>query len=125
MSPTEGPSDLGAGSFAEESARLLGAFREWVGQTRESTNEAATQGDSATPGDSHAPECTHCPVCQGLALLRGAKPEVAEHLAEALSSLAAAVVALLPKDSAPAERRRPEPAQHIDVVGDDRAGAAG
>ena len=79
------------------------------------------QGDSGSrgPATGHGPECAYCPICQGLALLRGAKPEVAEHLVEALSSLAAAVTALLPRDERTGRRRSPEPAQHIDVSGDD------
>ena len=84
------------GSFAEESARLLLAFREWASRGQEAANSFAAQGDSSSrEGGSHesehGPECAFCPICQGLSMLRGAKPEVAEHLVEALSSLAAAV----------------------------------
>lgn len=127
MSPTEGPPEATLGSFADESARLLGAFREWAARGQEAMSDVAGQPDSPSrAGDApHRSDCAHCPICQGVALLRGAKPEVAEHLTEALSSLAAAVVALLPKDSAPTERRRPEAAQHIDVSGDDRADSVG
>lgn len=125
MTPPDGQPDAATGSFADESTRLLAAFREWAARGRDATNAFAAERDSGSVGgEGHGAECTYCPVCQGLALLRGAKPEVAEHLVEALNSLAAAVAALLPHDSAPAERRSPEPAQHIDVSGDDVAGSA-
>jgi hypothetical protein len=124
VSPAADRPDAASGGFAEESARLIGAFREWAAKSAEATNAPAGQGDSSSE-PSHAPECDYCPICQGAALLRGVKPEVAEHLADAFSALAAAVVALFPKDAAPAERRRPEPAQHIDVSGDDRADSVG
>ena len=125
MTPPDDQPDAPTGSFADESARLLSAFREWAAKSHDAANSAAGERDSgARTGEGHGPECTYCPICQGLALLRGAKPEVAEHLVEALSSLAAAVTALLPHDSAPADRRSPEPAQHIDVSGDDAAGSA-
>jgi hypothetical protein len=124
VSPPEGQPEPPAGTFAEESARLLGAFREWAAKGQQAMNGAAGQADPSSERQ-HGSDCTYCPICQGVALLRGARPEVAEHLTEALSSLAAAVVALLPKDSAPSERRRPEPAQHIDVSGDDRADSVG
>jgi hypothetical protein len=121
----DGQPDAATGSFADESARLLGAFREWAAKGHDAANAfAGERASGSTAAEGHAAECTYCPVCQGLALLRGAKPEVAEHLVEALSSLAAAVAALLPHDSATAERRSPDRAQHIDVSGDDVAGSA-
>jgi hypothetical protein len=111
------------GSFAEESARLVGAFREWASRGQEAANSFAAQRSSPTSAAEQGPECAFCPICQGLALLRGAKPEVAEHLVEALSSLAAAVAALLPgEEAAPASARRPRASaehQHIDVSGDE------
>ena len=115
------------GSLAEESARLLGAFRDWASRGHEAANSFAAQANSADqengPLESeHGPECAFCPICQGLSLLRGAKPEVAEHLAEALSSLVAAAAAMLPREepAAPPRRAR-ESAQHIDVSGDEPA----
>ncbi len=54
-------------------------------------------------------------------MLRGAKPEVAEHLVEALSSLAAAVSAMLPREEPAQPRRSQGSAQHIDVSGDETA----
>jgi hypothetical protein len=116
VSPESNPT----GSFAEESARLLEAFQAWSAKGR------AAASDATQTAAGHSPECGVCPICQGMAVLRGAKPEVVDHLADALSSLAAAVSALLPGGEAgPSERRTAERAEHIDVSGDDSAGAAG
>jgi hypothetical protein len=122
------------GSFAEESARLLAAFQEWAAKGRMAAKDLAGQEDSAgsEPGQTgqpghaaHGPECAICPICQGLALLRGAKPEVVDHVTDALTSLAAAVSSLLSSESEPAEKRTKERVQHIDVFGDEAGGARG
>lgn len=106
----------GHGSFAEESARLLGAFQEWVAQGHQPPAEGSGRA---------GPECGICPICQGLSLLRGVRPEVLEHLSDAVTSLTAALAALLPQEAQAPARRRTERVQHIDVSGDDRADAAG
>ncbi len=89
--------------------------------------DLAAQGDSATDGAAaaHGPECGICPICQGMALIRGARPEVVEHLSDAVTSLAAALAALFPAEAESPARRRQERVQHIDVSGDDVAGTAG
>jgi hypothetical protein len=122
------------GSFAEESARLLAAFQEWAAKGRMAAKDLAGQEDSAgspagKPGQpghtAHGPECAFCPICQGLALLRGAKPEVVDHLTDAMTSLTAAVSSLLSSAAEPAEKRTTERVQHIDVFGDEAGGARG
>jgi hypothetical protein len=125
------------GSFAEESARLLAAFQEWAAKGRMAAKDLAGQEDSAgspsgQPGQAeqpghtaHGPECAFCPICQGLALLRGAKPEVVDHLTDAMTSLAAAVSSLLSPEAEPTEKRTTERVQHIDVFGDEAGGARG
>jgi hypothetical protein len=118
------------GSFAEESARLLGAFQDWVAKGHLAAKDLAAQGDSATSATdggagAHGPECGICPICQGIALVRGARPEVVEHLSDAVTSLAAALAALFPAEAESPARRRQERVQHIDVSGDDVAGTAG
>ena len=50
--------------------------------------------DDAGPA-GQAPECQLCPICAGLAALRGARPEVVEHLAKAGAELLLAARALL------------------------------
>jgi hypothetical protein len=68
-----------------------------------------------------APECQVCPICAGLAALRGARPEVVEHLVKAGAELLLAAKALLDgaaePEAAPAPRRRARPSG--------RGGAAG
>ena len=122
------PTD-GTGSFAEESARLLGAFQEWVAKGHMAAKDLAGQTDSGTEGSAavagHGSTCGICPICQGIALLRGARPEVVEHLSDAMTSLVAAMSALLPTDPEPPARRRQERVQHFDVSGDDLADTAG
>jgi hypothetical protein len=115
------------GSFAEESARLLGAFQEWVAKGHAAAKDLAAQGNPATEGGAPAsgPECGICPICQGIALIRGARPEVVEHLSDAVTAMAAALAALFPAEAEPPARRRQERVQHIDVSGDDVAGTAG
>ncbi len=116
-----------SGGFAEESARLLAAFQEWAASSaRPRPAGAGADGADAEPAgssDRHGPDCALCPICQGLSLLRGARPEVMDHLAEAMTSLAAAVAALLPTEPPASERRAAERVQHIDVTGDEQTGA--
>ncbi len=117
---TSGTAGAPVGSFAEESARLLGAFREWAarGQAAVQDLSGGAAGDAA-----HGPECTYCPICQGIALLRGARPEVVEHLADALGSVSAALGSLLSTEPAGEQRRRGSSVQHIHVTGDDVSAA--
>jgi hypothetical protein len=64
--------------------------------------------DDAGPA-GQAPECQICPICAGLAALRGARPEVVEHLAKAGVELFLAARALLDgaaAGDAPAPSRR-------------------
>jgi hypothetical protein len=79
--------------------------------------------DDAGPG-GRAAECQFCPFCAGLALLREARPEAAEHLVKAGAELLLTAKALLEgvvaepagTPSSP-PRRRPRPAS-ADVAGD-------
>lgn len=93
------------GSAAEEAARLLAAAQEWV------RSRAGGHLDGLATG---APECTVCPLCQGIAAVRGVRPETVEHLLDAAASF---VAALRTTVSAPAPGdRAPRPGvQHIDV----------
>lgn len=69
------------GSVGEEAAKLVEALSEWA--------RGAAGGE--LPLATGAAECTLCPVCQALALLRRARPETFTHLADATTSLLAAV----------------------------------
>jgi hypothetical protein len=94
------------GSFAEEAARLFGAAEEWV-------------REHVPGGPDHAgPECAVCPFCQVLSVVRGAQPELFEHLAEAATSLFAAVkVAVDAQERAwPRRRGGDVPVERIDIA---------
>jgi len=56
--------------------RLLEALTRWFG---------ADHG--GLPLANGSPECRICPVCQALTLVRGARPEVVEHLTVAAAAL--------------------------------------
>jgi hypothetical protein len=69
----------------------------------------AAMADDDAGGAGQAPECQVCPICAGLAALRGARPEVVEHLAKAGAELLLAARALLEGTAdgdAPARSRR-------------------
>ena len=93
------------GSAAEEAARLFAAAEEWV-RTR-----AGGHLDGLATG---APECTVCPLCQGIAAVRGVRPETVEHLLDAAASFVAALRTTVREDAGSEPGRRPD-VQHIDV----------
>lgn len=91
----------GAGSAADEAAKLLATVREWV------------DGHLATSGA----DCQVCPVCQGIAALRESKPQVVAHLAAAGVSLAAAVREFVDAGgNGPGGPGRPDDVEHIDIA---------
>lgn len=100
----------GVGSIAEEAARLFAALEGFV-------REAA--GGAVAAADAHiatgSAECQICPVCRLLALLRGTRPEVFEHLTDATISLLAALRAAADAHERGWAHRRPSPVQHIDI----------
>jgi hypothetical protein len=93
-------------SLAEEAAKLFAAAEEWV-------REHAPAGAGHT-----GPECKVCPLCQGLALVRGAQPEVFEHLTEAATALMAAARAMVEAQERSWVRRRSAgaPVERIDIA---------
>lgn len=117
-----------------EAAGLFKAVQEaaadWS-RSRERSGSSESAGDGTAGGGTSAP-CRGCPLCQLLAHVRGASPEVVDHLADAAASMAAAVSELFAsqrpptgRDGKPAGanashppptgRREPEPCQHIDI----------
>jgi hypothetical protein len=74
---------------AEEAARLIGALEEWLlaGGLSGGVASSLRWADSHVGG---AQECRLCPFCQLLAVVRTAQPEAYQHLAAAVTSLAAA-----------------------------------
>jgi adenine-specific DNA glycosylase len=98
---TESPGTLG-----DEAVKLLDAVQDWARRNL---------GDGAHIATG-APECTWCPICQFIAVLRGERPEVNDKIADAATSLIAAVRAVVdaaaPSQSA---RSRAPRVQHIDL----------
>lgn len=94
------------GSAAEEAARLFQAAEEWV-RTR-----TGAHLDGLATG---APECTVCPLCQGIAAVRGVRPETLEHLLDATASFVAALRTTVSGTAFGTEPGRRPDVQHIDV----------
>ena len=91
------------GSAAEEAAKLLGAVSEWAREHGSDVGTAfgglADQVSAAAHDlDTHlaaSEDCRYCPLCRAVQVYRSASPEVREHLATAVTSLAQAATALL------------------------------
>jgi hypothetical protein len=98
---TESPGTLG-----DEAVQLLDAVQDWARRNL---------GDGAHIATG-APECTWCPICQFIAVLRGDRPEVSDKIADAATSLIAAVRAVVDA-AAPSrtEQSRTPRVQHIDL----------
>jgi hypothetical protein len=77
-----------SGPLADEAAALFDAFRQWAARM-------GAAGEAPMHAAGEAAECRLCPLCQFLRLVRGARPEVYEHLADAAASVAAAMRELI------------------------------
>lgn len=95
------------GSLGEEAAKLVDALSEWA--------RGAAGGE--LPLATGAAECTLCPVCQLLSVMRRAKPETFTHLAEATTSLLAAMRTIVEAHEHAADNGR-SGLQRIDLDGD-------
>lgn len=91
---------------AEEANKLFEAVQEWAKRASAGTSEHVATG---------APECQLCPVCQLIAVLRGSRPEIVDHLTDAAGSLVAAVRAAIDAHEKEWSARRSSGIQHIDV----------
>ena len=114
------PLDEPVGSAAEEAARLFGAVSDWARQHGGGLGDLAeTLGALAHDADQHvatdSEECRWCPVCRGIQLVRSASPEVREHLATAVTSLAQAATAYL---TTAVPDRRDRGVERIDLTDD-------
>ncbi len=98
------------GSLGEEAARLAAAVQDWL-RTVPGGEPHAARPDGE-PGGETPPECLVCPACQLLRLVRGTRPEVYGHLADAAASLSAALREMTPDRTPDARRGNVE---HIDL----------
>lgn len=98
------------GSVAEEAAKLLSALQDWAGEHGSAplgeTAQRLAEGLRVAADDvGHGQECVFCPVCRTINLVRDTSPEVREHLAEAIGSLAQAATAALRHGAGGSERK--------------------
>ena len=120
------------GSVGEEALKLLQVLQGWAKDSGADYADAAGAAFSgvaaswqevnehiATGGE----DCRYCPVCQVIGAVRNTSPEVKQHLATAVTSLAQAVAGLMAPHapSAPGGRARQDPVEKIDLD-DDAAG---
>jgi hypothetical protein len=73
------------GPVGEEATRLIEAMSQWLGA------HWSRGGPADVPIATDSDECRVCPFCQVLALMRHTRPETFAHLADASSSLVAAL----------------------------------
>jgi hypothetical protein len=99
------------GSLGEEAARLAAAVQDWL-QASPGGEPHASGPDGEPHGETPA-ECLVCPACQLLRLVRGTRPEVYGHLADAAASLSAALREMT-ADRTPGADRRGN-VEHIDL----------
>jgi len=99
------------GSLGEEAARLAAAVQDWL-RTVPGAAPHASAPDGG-PGGETPPECQVCPACELLRLVRGTRPEVYGHLADAAASLSAAFREMT-TDRTPDAARRGN-VEHIDL----------
>jgi hypothetical protein len=93
--------------LGEEAARLAAAVQDWLQAV------PGSQPHDAEPGSETPAECLVCPACQLLRLVRGTRPEVYGHLADAAASLSAALREMT-ADRTPDAQRRGN-VEHIDL----------
>jgi hypothetical protein len=99
--------------LGEEAARLAAAVQDWLRAVPGNEPHGNPSHGDAEPGSETPPECQVCPACQLLRLVRGTRPEVYGHLADAAASLSAALRELT-ADRWPDATRRGN-VEHIDL----------
>jgi len=97
------------GSLGEEAARLAAAVQDWL----HAMPGSHASGPDGEAGGETPPECQVCPACQLLRLVRGTRPEVYGHLADAAASLSAALREMTAARTPDAARRGH--VEHIDL----------
>lgn len=101
--------------MAEEAAKLFGAVEGWLHTAR--GGPAPDEAPDDTGEGAHlGPECRVCPICQLVHVVRGSRPELLEHLAEAATHLALALrVGIEQSEHRWAARRPDAGVEHIDI----------
>lgn len=91
VSDAAGASGAAGSQTAAEALKLFEAVQEWARRT--SLGDLGAHVAAAADGGfaTGSQECTLCPICQVVGLVRENHPEVAEHLTDAVTALAAAV----------------------------------
>jgi hypothetical protein len=105
--------------MAEEAAKLFGAVEGWLHSARGGGAAGDTGGDEdgeEVAASSLGPDCRVCPICQVIHVVRGARPELLEHLAEAATHLAQALRMGIESSEHRWTARRPDAGvEHIDI----------
>jgi Family of unknown function (DUF5304) len=99
----------GAGPAADEASRLFEAVQEWAHRAGAA---GASAGEHLATGSA---DCQLCPVCQLIGALRGTRPEVVAHLADAAGSILAAVRAAVDAHEHEWSSRRAPDVTRIDI----------
>lgn len=116
MTAPSGGDDVG--TLAQEAIKLARVLAQQATDGRFAA-DGADPGARTTPPD-HRPEvCDYCPLCQLLTVVQHARPEVAEHLVAALTSLTLAARGVVESWAAPrtgdAGTHADGPVENIDV----------
>ncbi len=82
------------GSMAEEAAKLVDVARLWLASQSVTKGGGDDVWAEATADERTPTECQGCPYCRVRRALSDVSPEVYEHLADAVSSVGAALRAL-------------------------------
>jgi hypothetical protein len=105
-----------AGSVADEAARLLEAVQQWAAAHEHEQPGPGQPGSAEAAAGPHlGPECRYCPVCQLIAIVRGTRPDVAAHLAEAAAGLLEAVRSAVVAHERTWAARPGRPVERIDI----------
>jgi hypothetical protein len=90
---TQTPDHHPHGSIGEEAVKLAEAVQDWLGE-RTGHGPADVWAAATAPGAFESPECRVCPICRAIHFVTTMQPDVFAHLADAATSLAAAVRAM-------------------------------
>ena len=81
------------GTIGEEAVKLVEAVQDWIGE-RTGHGTSDVWAAATAPGAFESPECRVCPICRAMHFVTTMQPDVFVHLADAATSLAAAVRAM-------------------------------